>query len=1254
MKIIPTFLRNFIANVCTTKHRQLVNSGAKPEHISVYNEAKDEYYKNNWKVKQLFDLDKELIIANVSPEQLKACNEVMIQFHKNEVDTRNLTDVLVKTLLLKATPDQIKLLSQGLVGTSKEYKQEYDAGRDIAGGDYITVEQSVINKNQLIFFSLVSANPNTAQCELLKYVHDIKSHNVWSGLDWKGFVEAYIKLLNKKPTNEQFQSFKEFIKVYMEDSKKREHLVELTNHFTDLIPKLYLKNDWESYGKAFSIYTNNKWYLDDFIHNVADLAGRKNFDKQLDVYISALKQIRYLAIEKSGDGFPRYEHVVKTFNDIFFPEIANKDLPSKYWDLLSTVLKKEANVENKVFRTDWDVIEFTKSFVDLIKLSLNKEHLENYHDIISFIYKNCKNISETTPIIKFVLAKPSKELIEIYKKALSLYTVTDLLSFPVSQDRLKTLLIGEFNRLAKANPPKKLLEILNDNMTTTKSFIGKQIIKCAALVEPFNTYEANKDKLTKLSSEMKQYLEDEWKEELTDVKKLDEPNKVDPLLNEVIIKNLYPLSLSDKEWDLYNQAILYDKGSTYLNLKISLTSDFVRLIKSKPTQEEWLLYEDVFSYYKTNKLKSDRTIWNLAYLFEAKPEKEKLDKYKEWIVLFQEKDLSLTELVKLCAQLAKPGNFNKYFNECNKEIKLALEDEALTKDLDVFCRSLTQLIDNDCLPEHIKLWVEVFDYHTKNHWSVPGEMFVRAVQDKVPMQLLRNYRNSLVNGIIKSQEESKKLLTEFRYHSAIYRILRQEGDIDAARTLLQNEAKSDELPINLYMSSSKHKILNPEAIKIQTETERVVKRSFDKSYGFSALTFDSKRSPTKEPALLARFGNDVGDIEYINAKDISLFPGKGFTISDFDLNKILVPDENNTEDPHHLYKEAWPWAKDVFDDFPKTEFVFTRGFMAVLNKDKKYILNGIPYSYLVVNNHHHNKGCDTAYLVPTKILEEKLKDTKVPYKDIIGFSKNHKDINENGLKIEDLIGASDDNAPILNLGWGTNFGGGLCNAYPLDSKPYFEWEKELRPQIHHTKDFWERVHKSHITGTYETSMSRDPKFKELLKPLRQAHDDVYKITDNYQNLYDLFRLYFSMWKKGFTVGEKEITEEDLFQELEPQNLEQDDNDFVYNPNSLRMLNEAYKWHEGRSLGIEDKNYYPVLVITDTLDYWSQPKSPIMLDTYDMMLYTNGKKIPLNQEGVDDIEKEIWYKLVMPQAKDSIKDLRFYDRRDLDLLGGNNQ
>ena len=163
------------------------------------------------------------------------------------------------------------------------------------------------------------------------------------------------------------------------------------------------------------------------------------------------------------------------------------------------------------------------------------------------------------------------------------------------------------------------------------------------------------------------------------------------------------------------------------------------------------------------------------------------------------------------------------------------------------------------------------------------------------------------------------------------------------------------------------------------------------------------------------------------------------------------------------------------------------------------------------------------------------------------------------------------------------------------------------------RDIFGHAHKGIIRGEYTGEFSQE--WDEAMIPLREAHWQIYNISTRYQNLLDLFRIAFAMWRKE---------------------------------DPMRMFKEAYKWHSAKKEGKDDRNYFPALVIHDTLDYWTVPESPILVDTFDMSLRIGDKKISLNTGGIGDYEKYIWLNEILPLAKDSGKDIRFYSREDVGL------
>lgn len=740
----------------------------------------------------------------------------------------------------------------------------------------------------------------------------------------------------------------------------------------------------------------------------------------------------------------------------------------------------------------------------------------------------------------------------------------------------------------------------------------------------------------------------------------------------------------------------------------SFITSFFNMLKLKPSKEEWQFYKDVLEYYKLEK-----SIFNLSnafiQLFKAKPQESQLKLCIDTVEIYKKTGRGLNNFIETFANLLKENATNEQLEiYCNAAVSSnrksnnpntlgnsfyrfvkakpsddiwQLYKETLSKykglghspDGITECFSyLTEVNPSPLIFETFKNALK-FDLEKNSGltMAVITDYCVRLSKLDPSPTILRNYNLAILNGHLKTHIDSVNLLRDTAVHAAISNLTRSTTkDATGYSVATTNDLiRNDSVPYTQYLDIH-WTITNPQAQKVYDETLRVYRRAFNIHHGFSSLKCETQRPPTREPPLLARFSKDVArSTNYINAKDINLFPGRGIAISGLMPERVFVSDISAKKlggDPFHKYKKAWPWVQDVFDDLPKVHFIFTRGFIAVSyidskdgnNKSDKYKLEDIggkkiDYSYIVFNDHHHNYGCDVAFLVPTRILRQKLTGTLIPYEDYTGFSSKNKDVNEMGLTPKELILASKQiPANVLNLCWGSNIGGGLCNAYPPNSSPYHLWEIPLRGK--ETEDSYRHIHKSHILGGYKPVMT--PELEAMMIPLRKAHQNVYTLTTKYQNLLDIFRLSHALWHKGETLGEKLETGEidfDLALDRETvkyeQVLEEGKKDEISkNPASRRMLVEAYKLHSGHENGKTDRNDFPLLVLTNALDYWKLD-SPFILDTYDMTLNINGEKIQLSQysDGTGSEETDIWYIKVIPYLGDSIKDLRFYQRKELD-------
>ena len=567
------------------------------------------------------------------------------------------------------------------------------------------------------------------------------------------------------------------------------------------------------------------------------------------------------------------------------------------------------------------------------------------------------------------------------------------------------------------------------------------------------------------------------------------------------------------------------------------------------------------------------------------------------------------------------------------------------------------LIEKNASDELIEAYKNSLIYLEKNQGATePHFLFEKLAVLNPPVSMLNTYNSAITENHYESTDQMIKALREIIVHCASWVIIKDglRGSSLNAIKVIQDVATNDHVP---YAEE------DPKTPKVRKQTRRVLRRAFNVYHGFTSRQIETRRPATSISPLLYRFGEDVADfVGNINSSNNNAYPGKGIFISGLIRPKIFAPDPKLSEqgkDPYSDYKATWHLFAKEFDDLEETDFIFTRGFIAIsCPQNEKYVLDGTHYSYIVFNDHFYNFDFDIAYLVPTEILYSKLKGTIIPPNLKPGLKI--KDINEADLLPKDLIESSKRaGVNILNIGWGSNIGGSLSNAYPLDSKPFHEWEIERR--AHETKDYAGHVHKSRMFGNYRNKL--DSQLKKGLKPLRKAHEQVYRVTNSYQNLYDLFRIAHSLWNKGFTVGtpnSKYLTEEeensnqgDPFEgkEFKPQDLLVTGDDFYANPNVLRMLEEAFIWNQKRQNKYDDRNHFPILTIADTVDDWKKPDSNFTIDTFDMTARIGDEVIQLNR-GFDEFgpdESAFWYDRIMPLVKDDTsKDFRFYHRKDLGL------
>lgn len=500
------------------------------------------------------------------------------------------------------------------------------------------------------------------------------------------------------------------------------------------------------------------------------------------------------------------------------------------------------------------------------------------------------------------------------------------------------------------------------------------------------------------------------------------------------------------------------------------------------------------------------------------------------------------------------------------------------------------------------------------------------------IQPYRALNNALEKNELSNSESVQTLFTKIVIHSLLSVVVRSsdQSTREEASSLISSLTVADDTPFRFMDGARSTRSINftlgETALEANQQTLKIYERAFNMHHGsFTALTYECKRTPDGEFPLLVRFAAEVGkkeengsvkSVEFIDNKKVDSFPGRGFIISNLDLHRIFIADKDTPTNPFKAYKEVWTDRArgitfgDEIDDFEKTRFVFTRGVIAITGpKIPKYLIKDrnntyTHYSLVIFNDHFENKSCNVAYLVPTKILDEKLKDITIKYNDFKGFGYAKKDSSQAKLDLESIIEACNDSGSnILDLAWGSNFSGTLSNAFPPKKPPYHEWEGNHRG----TKDFNNHTHKTYSGVDLST--------------FREAHYKVYLTSRAYFNLFDIFNLSLENYHKGETSGDiVQIGDVDEFElaGLENEQLDPEEGSGI-NPNGILMLKEAYRWNQSSEK--------PILVPINALDSWGAiTNPPFILDTKEMTLkLSNGfiYKFPETEYGIGPEERMVW-------------------------------
>lgn len=505
--------------------------------------------------------------------------------------------------------------------------------------------------------------------------------------------------------------------------------------------------------------------------------------------------------------------------------------------------------------------------------------------------------------------------------------------------------------------------------------------------------------------------------------------------------------------------------------------------------------------------------------------------------------------------------------------------------------------------------------------------------------------------------------------------------------------RTDLQRIERLQSKRGSQLVSPELLRMRLD--RWQKLS-DIHRGFTSWLVAAKRGPFREPPDLVQFAIDVGDetsVRYLNAKDPHAFPGKGYFLTRLKVERCFAPEppqasqrrnDRSSYDPFRVYKSAWPELAEAIDYFPKTEFVFLRGFVLVSCKHRDFLLpnaNGEHYSLLIFNDHFRNPFQEVAYLVPNRGVASLMARTQIPYADFVGFDSRRPDLNQVMGSPQAFLNHEAIRANAIDVGSVSAILNGFSThhfswAEALRSKSELAKLREIEEQItqhnHDVREWESRSHLYHVSPKGLMAMAQLMKRGRALEheqakltAVQSALEDyvekcIWKLVDRYLSLHQLFHIAHAYWHKGYTAGRpistQAVSEPSEWLDGSPlreqNDLKIDSGErSIANRNSIRMLVQAYEWHSMRENPQSKREDFPVLVKCDALQLGSQPELDWLLDTFDMTATIHGHRVELTQGRMTDDDELFWLSQMFPQVRDDvgrIVDLRFYPRASLGI------
>ena len=585
--------------------------------------------------------------------------------------------------------------------------------------------------------------------------------------------------------------------------------------------------------------------------------------------------------------------------------------------------------------------------------------------------------------------------------------------------------------------------------------------------------------------------------------------------------------------------------------------------------------------------------------------------------------------------------------------------KANPKDYEKQTPKLPQLlIARDISDEQFSILKLAYERPADEHYPVITKAAYELVREMHRDHTIKNA--FIVHQVMLLKDQPEDLLSALKFYHAVIekRELFREADI-ALKHLLFRKGRKANQAARVLAEDGPFQVDGPPWRQGSALERKATDACMDlmaslrqMSHGFGSLTMAARRLPDGTPAAIERFGMDIfHSVARINAHDVHGFPGRGWLLSFPETARVLRRDDASAlleDDPFFPYKENWKFLAKVIDIFSKTQVILTRGQMVFVNHDPRFKHQGHQMCMVVANDHYYRYSFEDAYLVPWELISQKILPALVTDLNSESFRSEIEDVNNLGLTTEFLHRETAKRGwPLLNLTWPSNLGG-MCNAWPADSSPFFEWEAALKGVVTRTVRFddwldgWGHLHKALYDGRYYGE-HLPPDFWKLLKPLQDEHHRVLNLGRSYRNIAHLFNLSFSYWQKGYCDGR--VTGAIL-----PPLPEKASAAMVTergNMLSLRLLHEVYRWHQGLSESGADLDYYPILAFGETFNPSAAPSDQLRLDTANLRLefIIDGslKSYQLDPDGLGQADSEIWQRFIQPMFADVNLAPYFYHR-----------